>query len=191
MKTKRRFYRKVFFYSLVSLIIILGGSRTFGYEWSKTFGGSSADVGHSVQQTTGGGYIIAGRTRSIGASIFDLSVQGIYYGFIVNNTSHFVEIQIMSTKNKHQIFSKVAQPASISFSKNNMLYLDDRTKCKCHLSHVIPLWLKLDCYNISIRYRDDLIDNVQPGQWKSTVMVLDKEYAEASPGPFTLEIEED
>ena len=124
-------------------------------------------------------------------SRFDLSDQGIYYGFIVNNSSHYVEIQIMSTKNKHQIFSKVAQPASISFNKNNMQYLDDRTKCKYHPTHVIPLWLRLDCYNISIRYRDDLIDNVQPGQWKSTVMVLDKEYAEASPGPFTLEIEED
>ena len=124
-------------------------------------------------------------------SIFDLPDQGIFYGFVVNNSSHFVEIQLISIKNKRQIFSNIALPASISFNKTNMRCLDDKIKCKCLPTHVIPLWLKLDCYKVSIRYRDDLIDDVQPGQWKSTVMVLDKEYSEESPGPFTLEIEDD
>ena len=31
--------------------------------WDKTFGGSAEDCGYSVQQTTGGGYIIAGKTE--------------------------------------------------------------------------------------------------------------------------------
>lgn len=35
--------------------------------WTKTHGGGNIDVGHAIQQTADGGYIIAGYTRSYGA----------------------------------------------------------------------------------------------------------------------------
>jgi hypothetical protein len=44
------------------------GSRV----WDKTFGGPGHDVGSSVQQTSDGGYIVAGTTLSDGASTLDV-----------------------------------------------------------------------------------------------------------------------
>jgi hypothetical protein len=40
--------------------------------WSKTFGGTSYDSGHSIRQTSDGGYIIAGVTISCGACDYDI-----------------------------------------------------------------------------------------------------------------------
>ena len=41
-------------------------------QWERTFGGGSSDRGHSVQQTSDGGYVVGGGTRSFGAGGSDV-----------------------------------------------------------------------------------------------------------------------
>jgi hypothetical protein len=41
-------------------------------EWAKTYGGTSYDYAHSVQQTSDGGYIVAGGTNTFGAGYLDI-----------------------------------------------------------------------------------------------------------------------
>ncbi|MGC8814396.1 MAG: hypothetical protein ACP5QL_08340, partial [Dictyoglomus sp.] len=42
--------------------------------WEKTYGGSKNDGAYSIQQTTDGGYIVAGYTNSFGAGYGDFYI---------------------------------------------------------------------------------------------------------------------
>jgi len=61
---------------LVSLFIVLAFSVSASSQpdtlWTKTYGGSEDDYGNSVQQTTDGGYIVAGSTHSFGAGLSNI-----------------------------------------------------------------------------------------------------------------------
>jgi len=52
------------------LVLKLASDGTI--EWNKTYGGSKDDQAYSIQQTSDGGYIVAGQTESFGAGSQDL-----------------------------------------------------------------------------------------------------------------------
>jgi hypothetical protein len=126
-------------------------------------------------------------------SVFDLPDNGLYYGFIVNNSSHFIEVEIWSEKQKVRIGPKSVLPPARSAFKDNASFLKywNNKKYSYRSPNVCPLWLKLDRYKVTIRERDDVIGAGIPGEPKEFIVVLDKDYVQKSPGPFTLEIEDE
>jgi uncharacterized delta-60 repeat protein len=53
---------------------ILKLSSSGDIEWQRAYGGNGHDVAESIQQTSDGGYIVAGGTSSIGAGLYDYLV---------------------------------------------------------------------------------------------------------------------
>ncbi|HIA85877.1 MAG TPA: hypothetical protein EYO08_02190, partial [Candidatus Marinimicrobia bacterium] len=65
----KRHFMKLFSTALTIALVL---TPLFGQGWTQTFGGSEGDFGNSVQQTTDGGYIITGLTKSFGNGDFDI-----------------------------------------------------------------------------------------------------------------------
>ena len=127
------------------------------------------------------------------ASLLDRPEKGLYYGLAVNNSSHFVELEILSLKDKNKVLTKmVLSPSRSAIKKNgNDLSLLNKKNFAGYPPNVLSLRLKIGRYKVSIRNRDDLVNERPPGLLKTFIVIIDKDFVEKSPGPFTLEINED
>ena len=126
-------------------------------------------------------------------SLLDMPDKGLYYGFVLNNSSNFVEVSIWAVKEKKKMYRNILLPPAKSINEGNgqtFKYWDKRVDA-FRPPNVFALWLHLGTYKVSVRQRKDMIDQGDAGTWKTFVVVLDKEYLESSPGPFTFEIEDD
>jgi hypothetical protein len=56
----------------VSLVALFTEYAHAQVRFAKTYGGTSYDLAYSIQQTSDGGYIVAGATRSFGAGLYDI-----------------------------------------------------------------------------------------------------------------------
>lgn len=126
-------------------------------------------------------------------SLLDMPEKGLYYGFVMNNSSNFVEVSIWSFKRKKKVYRNILLPPVTSQNEesNQALEYWNKRNGAFRPPNVFSLWLQLGTYKISVRQRDDLIDHGEAGHWKTFIVVLDKEYVENAKGPFTFEIEDD
>ena len=51
---------------LIITVLLILPTILLGQQWSQTFGDTLSDSGNSVQQTSDGGFILCGSTRSFG-----------------------------------------------------------------------------------------------------------------------------
>ena len=58
----------------VALTLAFGPGPAFAQTWARTYGGGFIDAAHSTQQTTDGGFVVAGWTSSFGAGDYDFLV---------------------------------------------------------------------------------------------------------------------
>jgi hypothetical protein len=86
----------------------------------------------------------------------------------------------------------LSECGSSSVKKNvNGLSLLNKTDNAGSLPSVESFWLKIGRYKVPIRNRDDVVNKRPPGPPKTFNVIIDKDYVEKLPGPFTIEIDED
>ena len=148
MKRKGSFY-KVLFYTLIASILIFGGSRSYGYIWSKTFEKIDIEIESSIQRTTNCGFIIAGSTSSLFVPKQTPKPTGI-----------FIQPRVLEIKAKGNIFyswislPEEYDPHAIS---SDSLELSVLSCPKCKI--IYPTWqFPVHGKYLTVFLRKDLID---------------------------------
>jgi hypothetical protein len=65
--------------------------------FNKTFGGNEDEFGNFIQQTTDGGYIVAGQTESYGAGLYDMWI------LKLDKNGNTPEIVVISNSNNNHL----------------------------------------------------------------------------------------
>ena len=79
------------FYAGGEAIWVLKLSSDGDIEWQRTYGDGSFDIAYSIQQTSDGGYIVAGRTTSFGAGSYDIWVLKLSSNGDIDSFCGFIE----------------------------------------------------------------------------------------------------
>jgi hypothetical protein len=126
-------------------------------------------------------------------SLADVPEKGLYYGFVINNSSKLTEVEIWSVEEKRLVYKNIVLPPREKSPGEGWAHgeMQQGSLEAYRPPNMYALWLKLGTYRLSIRHRTVLMDNALTGTWKRFVVVLDEDYVCHSPGPFTFEIEDD
>ncbi len=98
--------------------------------WAKTFGGSGFDIGYSVQQTTDGGFIVAGSTYSFGKISSDMylirtdSVGNVIWSEIFGDSGFDAAFSVQQTDDGGFIFGGAAEFSSTNGTDFALLKTD-------------------------------------------------------------------
>ena len=110
-------------------------------QWQKTYGGTNHGYTYSIQQTSDGGYIVAGETASFGAGngdawVLKLDGNGNIYDCSVVKTSNAQVIDTSATvqdTNVAGIDTNVSPQTSTASVSNTNAVVSELCKCGCNL----------------------------------------------------------
>ena len=110
-------------------------------QWQKTYGGTGADYAFSIQQTSGGGYVVAGYTFSFGAGdadawVLKLDGNGNIYNCSIVKTSNAQVIDANATVQDINVTgadSDVSQQTSIASVSNTNAVVKEKCIYGCNL----------------------------------------------------------
>ena len=125
MKRKGSFY-KAFFYTLIAFLLIFGGSRSYGYMWSKTFEKIDIEI-ESTMQRNNYGYIIAGSTSSLFVpkqqpKPFGIFIQPRVFNLKAKGNIFFTWIRLPEEHNPHAISCDSIELSVLSCPKCKIIY---------------------------------------------------------------------